>query len=185
MRLAHRILRRLGFVARRQWWLSRCPGLELGSGVRLGRGFRCYIGPQGHARIGDHVEFDIGATLEVRGQLSVGNDTFFGHRCTIAVSQRVHIGAGCMVGEMVSIRDHDHEFRGPLPLRHQGMRLSDVLVGDNVWIGSKVTVVRGATVGDRAVIGANAVVTGDIPAHSVAVGLPARVTSAHPVDGAG
>ena len=53
--------------------------------------------------------------------------------------------------------------------------IREVHIGDNVWIGGNVTILPGVTIGDRAVIGAGAVVTEDIPADSVAVGAPARV----------
>lgn len=53
--------------------------------------------------------------------------------------------------------------------------IREVHIGDDVWIGGNVTILPGVTIGDRAVIGAGAVVTEDIPADSVAVGAPARV----------
>ena len=49
------------------------------------------------------------------------------------------------------------------------------MIGNNVWVGTKATILQGVTIGDNAVIGANAVVTRDIPANSIAVGAPARV----------
>ena len=50
-----------------------------------------------------------------------------------------------------------------------------IVLGKNVWVGSNATILQGVTIGDNAVIGAGAVVTGDIPANTVAVGVPARV----------
>jgi acetyltransferase-like isoleucine patch superfamily enzyme len=50
-----------------------------------------------------------------------------------------------------------------------------VAIGRDVWLGAKVTVLRGSTIGDGSVVGANAVVGGDIPPASLAVGVPARV----------
>ena len=50
-----------------------------------------------------------------------------------------------------------------------------MVIGNNVWIGRNVCIMPGVTIGDGAVIGANAVVTHDIPAYSVAVGVPAKV----------
>jgi acetyltransferase-like isoleucine patch superfamily enzyme len=77
---------------------------------------------------------------------------------------------------MVSIRDHDHAF-GRLGSRvnEQGYTQGAVRIGDNVWLGSKVTVTRGVTIGSNTVVGANAVVTSDLPANCIAAGIPARV----------
>ena len=50
-----------------------------------------------------------------------------------------------------------------------------IVLGKNVWVGSNATILQGVTIGDNAVIGAGAVVTGDIPANTVAVGVPAKV----------
>ena len=78
---------------------------------------------------------------------------------------------------LVAIRDHDHRFDGPLavPIREQGHVCAPVTIGDNVWLAGKSTVLKGVTIGDNAVVGANAVVTRDIPANAVAMGVPARV----------
>jgi acetyltransferase-like isoleucine patch superfamily enzyme len=119
---------------------------------------------------------DRGIVVECRGRLTVGDRTIFGHHCTIAVSETVDIGDDCLIAEMVSIRDHDHAFEdGTIPIVEQGRRTGRVTIGDNVWLGSKVTVTSGVTIGDNTIVGANAVVTGDLPADSVAIGIPARV----------
>jgi acetyltransferase-like isoleucine patch superfamily enzyme len=55
------------------------------------------------------------------------------------------------------------------------VEVEPVTIGSDAWLGAKVTVLRGATIGDGAVVGANAVVRGLVPARSVAVGIPARV----------
>lgn len=115
-------------------------------------------------------------TVECRGELLVGARTIFGHTCTIGVRRRVVIGADCLIAELVSIRDHDHQFTDPnVPIRSQGAAAEAVVIGTNVWIGSKATVLKGVTIGDGAIIGAGAVVSRDIPAGAIALGVPARV----------
>jgi acetyltransferase-like isoleucine patch superfamily enzyme len=77
---------------------------------------------------------------------------------------------------MVSIRDYDHRFADlAVPVRLQGLITAPVVIGNNVWLGSKVSVLRGVRIGDNAIIGAGAVVTHDIPANAIAAGVPARV----------
>jgi acetyltransferase-like isoleucine patch superfamily enzyme len=106
----------------------------------------------------------------------VGNNVIFGHHCTIGVRDLIQIGEDSLIAELVSIRDHDHRFdRLDIPVREQGTVSAPVKIGRNVWIGCKATVLKGVTIGDNAIIGANSVVTRDIPANAIAVGAPARV----------
>ena len=72
--------------------------------------------------------------------------------------------------------DFDHRFADiRLSIRAQGIHKTPVRIGDNVWIGTKVSVLRGSTIGAGSVIGAHSVVRGNIPPMSVAVGIPAKV----------
>ncbi len=70
-----------------------------------------------------------------------------------------------------------------MPIKDQGIAKSRVRIERNVWLGTKVTVSRGVRIGEGAVVGANAVVTRDLPAYSVAVGVPARVIKDRRVTG--
>ena len=75
------------------------------------------------------------------------------------------------------VTDADHRFDDPdRPVPWQGFTSKGpVHIGDNVWCGTHVVVTSGVTIGERSVIGANSVVTNDIPPFSVAAGVPARV----------
>ncbi|MEJ2750776.1 MAG: DapH/DapD/GlmU-related protein, partial [Anaerolineae bacterium] len=64
----------------------------------------------------------------------------------------------------------DHNYHNALEVRYK-----PIVIGEGVWIGSNVTILPGVTIGDRAVIGAGAVVNRDIPPRTIAVGVPARV----------
>jgi acetyltransferase-like isoleucine patch superfamily enzyme len=76
----------------------------------------------------------------------------------------------------VYVSDFDHRTDDiTRPIKDQGIVKSRVRVGDDVWLGAKVTVTRGVRIGRGAVVGANAVVTRDVPDYGVAVGVPARV----------
>ncbi len=150
---------------------------------RVAFGSRCDIKPGtflvatgAEVRFGPGCIVDRGMTLECRGTIDVGAGTVFGHHCTLAAGQQIEIGRDCLIAEMVSIRDHDHAFKADgIPINQQGQRYAPVRLGDNVWLGSKVTVTRGVTIGDNVIVGANAVVTDDLPANCIAGGVPARV----------
>jgi acetyltransferase-like isoleucine patch superfamily enzyme len=127
-------------------------------------------------RFGAGCVLDHGFTLEASGDISVGDRTVFGHHCTVAAERSVVIGADCLLGELVSVRDHDHSFdRSDIEILYQGRSTGPVVIGDDVWVGAKATITRGVTIGNGAVVGAHAVVTHDLPAGCVAVGVPARI----------
>jgi acetyltransferase-like isoleucine patch superfamily enzyme len=132
--------------------------------------------PGASVSIAECCVLDNDLTIECGGTLRVGARTIFGHHCTVAAVDLVEIGEDCLIAEMVSIRDHNHRFdRLDVPVRLQGMTSAPVHIGRNVWIGGKSTITKGVRIGDNAVIGANAVVTHDVPANAIAVGVPARV----------
>jgi acetyltransferase-like isoleucine patch superfamily enzyme len=90
--------------------------------------------------------------------------------------------AGLVIGENVRIAAHtviipeNHIVdRLDTPIRFQGRSSKGVRIGSDVWIGAGVKILDGAVIGDGCVIGANSVVIGDVPAFSIAVGVPAKV----------
>lgn len=90
---------------------------------------------------------------------------------------RVEIGRNVLIGARVLITDHDHEFldRSTPPVKSPVLICRPVKIEDEVWIGEGVVVLKGTTIGRRSVVGANSVVTHDIPPYSIAAGVPARV----------
>lgn len=161
---------------RLSWARLRYPRARFGRKVDLRARFCLRQGPGAQVEIGDRVILDNDLTIECRGSLRIGNGTIFGHHCTIGAIESVEIGEDCLIAEMVAIRDHNHRFdRLDIPYRDQGISSAPVRIGRNVWLAGKVTVTAGVTIGDNTVVGANAVVTKDLPANSVAVGVPARV----------
>ncbi len=82
-----------------------------------------------------------------------------------------------MMGPDVLIYTTNHEFRNKdIPMQQQGYQPErPVSIGNDVWIGARVIILPGVTIGDGCVIGAGAVVTKDVPAYSVCAGNPAKV----------
>ena len=79
-----------------------------------------------------------------------------------------------VASEMVSIHDEDYPLGNGQPIGSQGQVGAPIVIGDRVWVGAKATILRGTWFGDYSVIGANAVVTRDVPANAMATGNPAR-----------
>jgi acetyltransferase-like isoleucine patch superfamily enzyme len=142
-----------------------CPGvkLEIGAGATLTLGRWSWLGH--------------GCKLRVhQGHVSIGARSVLGQECTISAYQHVSIGRECIVADRVMMIDFDHGMvEVERPIREQGIYKRDVDVGHNVWIGYGACLLRGVTVGDNAVIGTSAVVTGDVPANAVVAGIPARI----------
>jgi acetyltransferase-like isoleucine patch superfamily enzyme len=144
--------------------------VELHSGVLI-RSFGA-----GAIRIGNKTSLSRFALIEARdGRIQIGSGVFVGQGVVITAQTSIEVGDGCQIAEYVSIRDQDHDPEAPGPLSQSGFKTAPIIIGSNVWLGARVSVARGVRIGDNAVVGAGAVVTSDIPANSVAVGVPARV----------
>ena len=110
------------------------------------------------------------------GTLRVGDKTVFGRDNTINTYLDIEIGGSCIVADWVYVCDFDHVFEDvSVPIKDQGIVKGPVRIGPDTWIAAKVTVLRGTTIGRGCVLGAHAVVKGDIPDYSIAVGSPAKV----------
>ena len=152
------------------------PGLSFGSGVTLGRGIRIRVTDGGSCHIGARTAIEPGCLLVVKGgELTIGPDGFIGQGSVIVCCDTIGIGADALIGEHVTIRDQDHGTADrDSPYRTQGLETEPITIGENVWLGAGVCVLKGVAIGDNAVIGAGAVVTHDIPDGTRAAGVPAR-----------
>lgn len=108
------------------------------------------------------------------GQIDLGNDVVLSRGVHIVSFAHIRLGNGTMVGEYASIRDANHTYDSGSPLRNAGHIAKAIHIGEQVWIGRGAVILAGVTVGDHAVVAANAVVTSDVPAHTVVGGVPAK-----------
>lgn len=88
---------------------------------------------------------------------------------------RIVLGDDVLFGPEVMITAANYRFNDGHPVNDQAMDEGDVVIGNDVWLGTRVMVLPGVTIGDGAIVGAGSVVTKDIPAMAVAVGVPARI----------
>ncbi len=109
-------------------------------------------------------------------ELIIGKGSVLGNYNHIAAVRKVVFGEDVLTSDRVYVSDNLHGFENiNLPIMHQPLKFkAEVSIGDGSWIGENVCII-GARIGKNCVIGANAVVTSDIPDYSVAVGIPARV----------
>ncbi|WP_240541798.1 glycosyltransferase [Bifidobacterium simiarum] len=115
-----------------------------------------------------HMRGGFRATVDGGGRIVIGYDVFFNNDCAVHAMGLVRIGDGTAFGENVRIYDHNHRFSDPtVPIRDRGYDVGEVVVGSRCWIGSNVTLLKGARIGDGSVVGAGCVIDGEIPAGSV------------------
>ncbi len=136
----------------------------------------------GRLEIGEHTLFEPGVWITAPGtaRVRIGSGTFLNQGVMVAAGELVEIGDHCMFANGCFISDAAHRFDDPhQPVTWQGFTSKGpTRVGDNVWCGAHVVITSGVTIGERCVIGANSVVTKDIPPFSIAAGSPAKVLRA-------
>lgn len=134
---------------------------------------------QGRLEVGPGVLFEPGVWLTAPDQarIRIGAGSFLNMGVMVAALELVEIGEHCMFANGCFVTDGNHRFDDPeKPVPWQGFTTKGpTRIGDNVWCGANVVITSGVTIGERAVIGANSVVTTDVPAFSIAAGAPARV----------
>ena len=133
----------------------------------------------GRLEIGPHtvLEPDVWLTAPGAARIRIGGGTFLNIGVMVAALDLVEIGEHCMFANGCFISDGSHRFDDPhKPVPWQGFTTKGpTRIGDNVWCGAHAVITSGVTIGERSVIGANSVVTADIPPFSIAAGTPARV----------
>ena len=158
------------------WYRALYAGLDVGAGVRVGKGVYISVVKGARLTIGARTNIESHVRLVAEGELTIGADSFIGTGSIVVAVDSIRIGCDALIAPYVSILDHDHRFDHPgIPYRAQRLAASPTVLGDNVWLGTNVIVLRGVTIGRDVIVGANAVVTRDIAAGSIAVGSPAQV----------
>lgn len=113
---------------------------------------------------------------EVGEGLRVGDRSSFATGCFIGCSGSIVIGNDVMLGPGVRVFSENHVFAdSDTTIKSQGVERGAVVIGDDCWIGSGVTITSGVTIGRGVVVGSGSVVTRDIPDFSIAAGSPAKV----------
>lgn len=104
--------------------------------------------------------------------VQIGANCFFNHNCSITCCNSISIGDGCNFANNVVIVDHDHKVSRKGVERE--LISAPIVIGNSVWIGANVTILKGVNIGEGAVIAANSVVRDDVASHSLVAGVPAR-----------
>ncbi|HMO12755.1 MAG TPA: acyltransferase [Pirellulaceae bacterium] len=105
--------------------------------------------------------------------LSIGNNNYFSNNISIVAVGSISIGCDCLIGNNALIVDSDFHGLAATQRRTKG-ESKPVSIGNNVWIGANVTILKGVSIGENSVIGAMSLVTGDVPPNSIFAGNPAK-----------
>ena len=144
-----------------------------GQKIIIGNNFYCYWG----VRI---ETYSCHNGMKFNPQIIIGNNVSINPDCHIGAINRIEIHDGVLMASRVFITDHFHgkinrEELLVSPQKRILFAKGTVIIKKNAWLGEGVAVMPGVTIGENSVIGANAVVTKDIPDNSIAVGIPAKV----------
>lgn len=155
-------------------------GLSAGANVFIGDRVTIYQNQGGGPlTLGDRVHIHRDTIIEIGqgGSISIGADTHIQPRCQMSAYLRaIRIGRGVQIAPACAFYPYDHGMAPGRPMREQPLTSrGDIVIEDDVWIGYGAVVLSGVRIGAGAVVGANAVVTHDLPPGAIAVGTPARV----------
>ena len=162
--------------------ICRPGNVTLGAGVYLDHGVYLHACPEG-IEIGDRTYVMHRAELHVynfrgleQARIKIGRHCIIGESSIIRGQGGVLIGDNVIIAPHVQIMAVDHIFDDPTrPIIEQGIRALGIEIEDGAWVGSGAIILDGVRVGRGAVVGAGAVVTRDVPPHTVVAGVPARV----------
>ena len=158
--------------------------LKMGKNFSVGR--KCYIDALSKKGLvcGNNVSLGYFTHIELTGSLKllglgmiVGNNVGLGsHGHYGSGAGLLEIGDNTIFGNYVSIHPENHNFADlDIPIRLQGVTGKGIKIGNDCWIGAKVTILDGTVIGDHSIVAAGAVVTGKFPPYSIIGGVPAKI----------
>jgi acetyltransferase-like isoleucine patch superfamily enzyme len=144
------------------------PGCKIGDDVRI-----ALYG--GTLLLGKAVDVRARCVFGVGGRLELAGSNMVSYGATFHCDDAITVGSMAVISEYCTLADLTHTFDGPHEWFLDNVTTSPIDLGENVWLGAKVTVARGVHIGSGSIIGANSVVVKDVPEGHLASGVPAQV----------
>ena len=163
--------------ARPRWYVRLLAPLyqHRGRGSKIYRSVRMDTPPYRHFSLGQKSVIESYSCINnAVGDVIIGDHTRIGLHNTIIGP--VTIGSHVNLAQGITVTALNHNFEAPeRRIDEQGVSTQQVTIGDDIWIGANAVVLPGVTVGNHCVIAAGAVVTKDVPPHSLVAGVPAKI----------
>lgn len=170
------------------YWISPFLG-KTGEGTSISYPCSLQGGGQKRIEIGNHTKISghsiLGCHLTYLDQrfspvIKIGNHCVIGEYNHFTACNRIEIGDGLLTGRFVTITDNSHGCQSEAeldlpPYERHLVSKGEVVIGKNVWLGDKVTILPNVHIGDNVIVAANSVVTKDVVRNSVVAGVPAKV----------
>lgn len=137
-----------------------------------------HVEPRRRLTAGPGLRMSPTASLRNGERIRLGREVHVGERCCLWAgdsSGSITLGDYALLGPDVFITASNYATRPGTPVMYQPKREADVVIGRDVWLGARVMVLPGVTIGDGAIVGGGAVVTKSLPPNCIAVGAPATV----------
>lgn len=165
----------IGINIRKKFWHKRLRSC----GNNLKTLPNCIIENEENIEIGSNALFCNYSSFHANhGYLKIGNNVFTNRHVMINAnnSGEILVGNDVLIGPNVVIVAFNHNYLDDLKqINHQGVTSGKIVIEDDVWIGSNAVILPNVTIGTHSVIAAGAIVTKDVPAHTIVAGVPARV----------
>ncbi len=122
----------------------------------------------GVCNLGRNIELGKNVELLVHGNglLSIGDSTYMNNFCMVSCHGRISIGRGCMFGPSVKIFDNNHRFNRKDGVE-SSLSIGEISIGNNCWIASNVSILKGAKIGNNCVIGCGCIIDKEIPDNTI------------------
>ncbi len=143
--------------------------------ISFGKNVTIGTSDNGAIVIGKNVVIEDDVELTARqGKITIGDNTFIGKGSQIISKESITIGKDCLIAAYSIIRDVNHGIKKNKPINIQAHDIKEIIIEDDVWLGSHSTIIAGVKICKGAVVGANAVVTKDVEPYTVVGGVPAK-----------
>ena len=153
-------------------------GVEIGKNIHLND--MPYFTWYNRVKLGDNVSLEKNIYFKYVGfwenkkSICIGDNSFIGRGVEFNISKSITIGDNCLIASGCKFIDHDHGLKLGGLMRLQRGSEKEIILGDDVWLGVNVIVLKGVTISDGVVIGSGSVVTKNIPANEIWGGVPAK-----------
>jgi acetyltransferase-like isoleucine patch superfamily enzyme len=148
----------------------------LGSNVLIENNVKILRFPK-NVKISDNVFIKEGVRIcscNEKAQVNIGNNTTIGYHTFIFASENISIGQDCLIAPFVYLVDSNHKIEKSLKINQQGNETAPIIIEDDVWIASNVTILKGVEIKKGAVIAANSVVNTNVGEYEIWGGSPAK-----------